>query len=164
MKRIDWRALEQAARSAAGQAYCPYSRFRVGAALLADDGRIITGCNIENASYGATLCAERVALAAALAAGIRHFTALVVAAGERAPAPPCGICRQVLAEFAEPGFPIRCVTLAPGRSRPVHRTLRQLLPSAFAMGATKACTRRRSPPKPTYSSISNSVSDTPATQ
>lgn len=133
MKRINWRALEQAARGAAGQAYCPYSHFRVGAALLADDGRIITGCNIENASYGATLCAERVALAAAFAAGIRHFTALVIAAGDKQPAQPCGICRQVLTEFAEPSFPIRCVTLAPGRARPVRHTLRQLLPNAFIL-------------------------------
>ena len=135
MKRIDWRALEQAARSAAGQAYCPYSRFRVGAALLADDGRIITGCNIENASYGATLCAERVALATALAAGIRRFTALAIAAGERTPAPPCGICRQMLSEFVAPGFPINCVTLAPGDAPAAHHTLGQLLPSAFALHA-----------------------------
>ena len=135
MKRIDWRALEQAARSAAEQAYCPYSRFRVGAALLADDGRIVTGCNIENASYGATLCAERVALAAALAAGIRRFTALVIAAGERTPAPPCGICRQMLAEFAPPGLPIRCVTLSPGGARPTRHTLGRLLPSAFVLRA-----------------------------
>ena len=135
MKRIDWRALEEAARSAANQAYCPYSNFRVGAALLADDGRIITGCNIENASYGATLCAERVALAAALAAGIRNFTALVIAAGEQTPAPPCGICRQMLAEFAAPGFPIHCVTLTPGDAPAAHHTLGQLLPSAFVLRA-----------------------------
>ena len=135
MKRIDWRALEQAARSAAGQAYCPYSRFRVGAALLADDGRIITGCNIENASYGATLCAERVALATALAAGIRRFTALAIAAGERTPAPPCGICRQMLSEFVAPGFPIHCVNLTPGDAPAAHHTLGQLLPSAFVLRA-----------------------------
>ena len=141
----DWKRLEQAARGAAARAHCPYSRYRVGAALLTADGTVVTGCNVENASYGATLCAERVALARAIAEGHRAFAALVVAAGSVAPATPCGICRQVLAEFAEPSFPIRCVTLAPGRSRPVHRTLRQLLPGAFAMGATKACTRRRSP-------------------
>jgi cytidine deaminase len=135
MKRIAWPTLEAAARHAAGMAYCPYSHFRVGAALLTDDGRIITGCNIENASYGATLCAERVALAAAIAAGIRRFTALVIAAGEQTPAPPCGICRQMLAEFAAPNFPIHCVTLTPGVAQPARHTLGQLLPSAFVLRA-----------------------------
>ena len=134
MKRIDdWPTLEEAARKAAAGAYCPYSRFRVGAALLTDDERIITGCNIENASYGATICAERVALAAALAAGVRNFKALVIAAGERTPAPPCGICRQMLAEFAAPEFPIRSVTLTPGDAPAAEYTLGELLPHAFEL-------------------------------
>ena len=135
MKRIDWRALEEAARSAANQAYCPYSNFRVGAALLADDGRIITGCNIENASFGATLCAERVVLAAALASGIRRFTALAIAAGLQTPALPCGICRQMLSEFVAPVFPIHCVTLTPDDVPAANHTLGQLLPSAFVLRA-----------------------------
>ena len=133
MKRIDWPVLEATARKAAEGAYCPYSNYRVGAALLADDGRVVTGCNIENASYGATLCAERVALATALAAGIRRFTALAIAAGEQTPAPPCGICRQMLSEFVAPGFPIHCVTLTPGDAPAAQHTLGQLLPSAFAL-------------------------------
>ena len=136
--------LSQKAIAMLDMAYVPYSHFPVGAALLCRDGTVFTGCNIENAAYGATICAERTAIVKAVSEGATRFTAVAVA-GEDADAWPCGICRQVLAEFAEPSFPIRCVTLAPGRSRPVHRTLRQLLPGAFAMGATKACTRRRSP-------------------
>jgi cytidine deaminase len=132
MNRIDWKRLETAARTAAEQAYCPYSCFRVGAALLTDDGSIITGCNIENASYGVSLCAERVAVAQAVAMGIRCFAALAIAAGESTPATPCGICRQMLAEFAPPELPIRCVTLRPGTARPARFTLHQLLPNAFA--------------------------------
>jgi cytidine deaminase len=93
-----------AARRAADAAYAPYSRFRVGAALLCDDGRVVTGCNVENAFYGLSICAERVAVFAAIALGARHFRALALSCPDgqpRQPVVPCGACRQVLAEFAE---------------------------------------------------------------
>lgn len=92
--------LVQAARDAFGAAYAPYSNFHVGAAVLADDGRIFSGCNVENASYGATACAERNAVAAAVRAGARHLRACAVYTAHTRATPPCGICRQVLREFA----------------------------------------------------------------
>jgi cytidine deaminase len=87
-------------------AYAPYSRFTVGAAVQTRSGAVFTGCNVENASYGATICAERAALAAAVVAGERELVALVIVSGAKTPIPPCGICRQCLAELA-PSLPIR---------------------------------------------------------
>ena len=100
-----------AAKEARKKAYCPYSGFAVGAALLADDGRVFSGCNIENASFGATCCAERVALFAAVAAGAKRFAALAIVGGKTgeealSPCPPCGLCRQALSEFCKSDFPI----------------------------------------------------------
>jgi len=92
--------LVTAARRARRHAMAPYSRFRVGAALETADGTIITGCNIENASYGLTMCAERVAIFKALSDGHRRFVRVVVVADTAAPTPPCGPCRQILWEFA----------------------------------------------------------------
>jgi cytidine deaminase len=89
-----------AARGARRNAVAPYSGFKVGAALLTPDGTVVTGCNIENATYGLTLCAERVAMFTALAAGHRRFTRIAVVADTVAPTPPCGPCRQILWEFA----------------------------------------------------------------
>ena len=92
--------LVDAAREARERAIAPYSKFKVGAALLARDGRVFTGCNVENASYGLTVCAERVALLKALSEGVRDFTRLVVVADTKSPTPPCGPCRQLVWEYA----------------------------------------------------------------
>jgi cytidine deaminase len=115
-----------AARQAQSQAYAPYSDFRVGAAIEATDGRVFTGCNVENASYGLTICAERAALFAAVSAGARRFRRAVVVSNVDPPAAPCGACRQVLSEF-EPGLPIEAV----GTGEAVRWTLSELLPAAF---------------------------------
>ncbi len=128
--KLDPAALLAEAAAARERAYAPYSRFGVGAALLGKSGAIYRGCNVENVSYPLTVCAERVAIGTAIAAGEREFVAVAVVAGEEAargaaPAPPCGACRQVLYEFAPdlsvvlPGTPALVVPL------------RDLLPRAF---------------------------------
>jgi cytidine deaminase len=117
--------LEAAARTAQGRAYAPYSHYRVGAALEGDDGVIYTGCNVENASYGLTICAERAAVCAAVAAGTRSFRRGVVVSDSDPPAAPCGACRQVLAEFGD--FELAAV----GPRRTLHWRVRELLPAAF---------------------------------
>ncbi|MGE5529297.1 MAG: cytidine deaminase [Patescibacteria group bacterium] len=117
------------AESAKEAAYVPYSGYRVGAALLAVSGEVYTGCNIENASYPVTICAERVAAAKAVSAGERRFTALAVAADGPEPASPCGLCRQFLAEF---GSDLIVITAAGGEVR--RAVLGDLLPNAFTSG------------------------------
>jgi cytidine deaminase len=119
-------ALVEAAWNARQRAYAPYSNFAVGAALLAADGRIFGGCNVENLSYGLTNCAERVAIGAAVAAGVREFVAVAVVADTGVPISPCGACRQVLAEFGVPR-----VILA-NRTEFLEFTLEELLPRASA--------------------------------
>ena len=129
------RKLLAAARAAASNAYCPYSRFAVGAALLTDDGRIFTGANVENASYGLTVCAERAAVLQAVSAGARRFRALAVVAGARTPATPCGACRQVLAEFCSDRLPVFCAAHTGAAIR--RTTLGALLPHAFRLHANR---------------------------
>ena len=97
---VDEQELLAAASQARELAYAPYSRFRVGAALLSADGQVFLGANIENAAYGSTLCAERAALPAAVVAGVRDFAMLAVVGDGDGPCTPCGACRQVLYEFA----------------------------------------------------------------
>lgn len=121
-------ALVKAARAARRRAYAPYSRFQVGAAVRAG-GAVHAGCNVENASYGLTVCAERAAVAAAVAAGARRLDAVVVASGTRPPTPPCGMCLQTLAEFAGPDLP---VVLAGAGGAVARTTLGALLPRGFS--------------------------------
>lgn len=127
-RALDWHPLLAAARSARDEAYAPYSRFLVGAALLGEDGRLFVGANVENRSYGLALCAERAAVAAAVAAGCRRFRALLVLTDAEPPAPPCGLCRETLAEFCGPDFEIRLAGLDGA-----HRDFRlgQLFPEPF---------------------------------
>lgn len=99
--------LHAQAAKAAERAYAPYSNFRVGAALLCDDGSVIVGVNVENRSYGLTICAERSAIVQAVSQGRLAFAALAIATPDsKGPVPPCGACRQVISEFAEPGMPV----------------------------------------------------------
>ena len=126
----DWELMEKA-QKARERAYCPYSSFAVGAALLTKSGRVYTGCNIENAAFGPTVCAERTAFFAAVAAGEREFAALAVLGGPAdAPGrftPPCGVCRQVMAEFCSPGF--RILLGCPESFR--SYSLEELMPLSF---------------------------------
>jgi cytidine deaminase len=123
---IDMDELFLEAQRAAGAAYAPYSRFRVGAALLAGDGRVFTGCNVENRSFGLTVCAERTAAFKAISEGQRVFRALAVAAPDSIePVGPCGACRQVLSEFMPPEAPVRFGGGGPGR---VDTTMGALYP------------------------------------
>lgn len=119
------------AADAARHAYCPYSSFPVGAALLTRDGRVFTGVNVENASYGLTVCAERNAIAAAVAAGALAFDTIAIVAGSGTdPVTPCGACRQVLAEFGPPDLRIVTASLHPVEATCAY-TLSDLLPDAF---------------------------------
>lgn len=123
----DAEALRAAALAVMARAYAPYSQFRVGAALRSVDGSVTVGCNVENASFPAGLCAERAALAAAVAQGHRAFGAMVVASEALEPTPPCGLCRQALVEFS-PDMMIESVTTSGRRAR---WSLRELLAQPF---------------------------------
>lgn len=122
-----WKRLIAAAHEVSINAHAPYSGFHVGAALLTPDDEIIVGCNVENATFGATVCAERNALATAVAQGKTKFTALAVITPADHPVAPCGICRQVLAEFCD-DLDILMVTENGLR---LHVTLDELLPHRF---------------------------------
>lgn len=123
------RQLVDVARMARERAYAPYSNFSVGAAVRCADGRIFHGCNIENASYGLTMCAERVALFNAVSAGCSSIEAIAIAGPEAQPTSPCGACRQVIAELA----PDAAVIMA-GLEAVRTRSVAQLLPEAFSLG------------------------------
>lgn len=114
------------AREAMRNAWAPYSEFRVGAAIEAADGRVFVGCNVESASYGLTICAERMALGAAVAAGARQLRRIAVTTEVEPPAAPCGACRQLLAEFG-----LKTEVIAAGPSSERRWTLGALLPDAF---------------------------------
>ena len=120
-------ALVERATAAMERAYAPYSRFRVGAALLGLDGSITDGCNVENAAYPAGICAERSAVAAAVARGVRAFEAIVIVTEADVPTPPCGMCRQVLVEFA-PQLEVVSVTRGGAQAR---WSMSELRPAAF---------------------------------
>lgn len=127
------RELLNTAMIAREAAYAPYSGYRVGAALLAEDGTVYTGCNVENASYSATICAERAAFTAAISAGARKFKVIAVAGGRGLKADeaasPCGICRQVMAEFCDGDFAV----ILGNESTLSRHTLGELLPLSFAL-------------------------------
>lgn len=127
MNKLEWPPLIALARTARGRAYVPYSSFAVGAALLTDSGKVYPGCNVENAAYPACICAERTALVSAMAAGETEFVAMVVIADGPRPVPPCGTCRQVMAELA----PTMRVLLANLHGEMEETTVAALLPGAF---------------------------------
>lgn len=125
-REMEQKKLVEAAWEARERAYAPYSKFKVGAAVLLEDGRIFTGCNVENLSFGLTICAERVAIGTLVAAGGGPISCLLVVADTEIPVSPCGACRQVMAEFGVPR-----VVLA-NRREMVEFTMEQLLPRATA--------------------------------
>jgi cytidine deaminase len=120
-------SLVEAARTARERAYAPYSHFKVGAAVEAEDGTVHVGCNVENASYGLAMCAERVALGAAVTAGARNFRRVAVVTDAEPPASPCGSCRQVLSELAPEA---EVVAVGPATTR--RWRVAELLPDPFS--------------------------------
>jgi homotetrameric cytidine deaminase len=127
---MDWEPLILAAGEARQRAHSPYSGFAVGAAIRTRGGALFTGCNVENRSYGGTICAERAALVSAVTAGDAEPAAVVVLADADPPAPPCGLCLQCLAEFAGPELPVLLVNPA---GHKLELTLGELLPHPFVL-------------------------------
>lgn len=128
MGNVSEETLRTAANEMLDMAYVPYSKFPVGAALLTKDGAIYSGCNIENASYPLTNCAERTAMFKAVSEGERTFEKLVVTGNTEGPISPCGACRQVLVEFCDPDMP---VILTNSKGDTLNTTVSELLPGAF---------------------------------
>ncbi|AAK79511.1 cytidine deaminase [Clostridium acetobutylicum] len=125
---MDYSELVYKALEARKKAYAPYSKFKVGAAVIADNGEIYTGCNIENASYGATNCAERTAIFKAVSEGHTKLNAIAIVGVEKDYTYPCGICRQVIAEFASEDMKI---VLGKNSGEYIVKTLEEILPGAF---------------------------------
>ena len=130
MDETQWQRLADAARAACAHAYCPYSRFPVGAAVLTADGSIASGCNVENASFGLTSCAERNAIFRAVSDGATSIVALTLYTPTAEPVTPCGACRQVVAEFGR-DVQIRCICNGPAGADYV---VQELLPYGFTLG------------------------------
>jgi cytidine deaminase len=126
-------SLREAAMRALDNAHAPYSNFKVGAALLTRDGRVITGCNVENSAYGLAICAETLAVAYAVSQGLTKFDEIAIASDDREPTPPCGACRQVLNEFA-PNIRISSYTRD---GKEASWTLDELLPHAFVLNQSR---------------------------
>jgi len=126
-------AMIAAAHDARERAYAPYSKFKVGAAVLGASGRVYTGCNVENASYGLTVCAERTAIVRAVSEGETSVSAVIVVAGERKPSPPCGACLQVISEFSSVDDPATIVICSADGSFEIG-TLAEYLPAPFRVG------------------------------
>lgn len=129
MEPIPWDRLFEAATAARERAYAPYSKFKVGAAVLFEDGVIYPGCNTENSSYGLTICAERAAIVRAVVEGQRKLLAVAVVADAKLPCPPCGSCRQVIAEFGAADAVVGFRSAASGQEEKYQ--LQELLPHAF---------------------------------
>lgn len=127
-QNVEARRLIEAAREALQHAHAPYSRFRVAAAVADEQGRVFTGVNVENASYGLAMCAERVAIFTAISAGARAITAVAVTAERAHGVSPCGACRQVMAEFCQPDVPV----WSDGGGEVIVFTVGGLLPHAFS--------------------------------
>jgi cytidine deaminase len=132
MNKPEAMKLLRAAALAAKNAHAPYSKFQVGAALFTDDLRTFTGCNVENASYGLTICAERNAVAAAVASGWKKFNTVAIVCSGTKPAYPCGACRQVLSEFCGPDTLVLVATIAK-LSEYEETTLGKLFPKSFKL-------------------------------
>lgn len=127
MGRLEYERLLDAARAAMRFSYSPYSKVRVGAAVLTEGGRIFSGCNIENAAYGSTICAERVAVFNALSQGESEILAVAIASSSGGPCPPCGSCRQVIYELAKDAQ----VVMEGSEGNLVIKSIRELLPMPF---------------------------------
>ncbi len=135
------RRLVKAARKAQRNAYAPYSHFPVGAALLTKDGKIYTGCNVENAAYPSGICAERTAFAKAVSEGEREFVAIAVIGPTEQPIAPCGMCRQTMAEFSDADSPLIILSFS-ADGQVVVEMLNELLPRAFSKSSLGELSRK----------------------
>lgn len=141
--RITIKELAAAAQKVSKNAYAPYSHFKVGAALVTEDGTIVTGCNVENASYGGTICAERNAATTAVALGYTDFEAIAIYSETSPPAGPCGLCRQFLGEFN----PEMKIYLTNDKGEVIRTSLKKLMPMPFTPASFKTTTKKKSSAK-----------------